>query len=114
MPLLLKNLPVPSNTSFGIICSSSTVSCKYTSVPERMGEEEEPSAAAPHNDPKEQARLDGKRRQRDAADQQHATRVLHNIESAAVQDSPEDAGHPEKHRALSTEDYPAPGESSKQ
>lgn len=80
-----------------------------------MGEQEDnPSAAVPHNDPQQQAKLDGQRRQRDAAEQQQATRRLHNIEAAALQANPEDAGHPQRHRALSTEDYPAPGESCKQ
>jgi hypothetical protein len=50
-----------------------------------MGEQEDnPSAAVPDADPQEQARSDGKRRQCDAADQQHATRMLQNIEAAAV------------------------------
>jgi hypothetical protein len=57
--------------------------------------------------------LDGKRRQRDAADQQQATRRLHNIEAAAMQENTEDAEHPEKHRALATDDYPALGKSCK-
>ncbi|WIA40125.1 hypothetical protein OEZ86_013527 [Tetradesmus obliquus] len=74
-----------------------------------MGEQEDnPSAAVPHNDLQQQAKLDGQRRQRDAAEQHQATRRLHSIEAAALQANPEDAGHPERHRALSTEDYPAP------
>jgi hypothetical protein len=32
------------------------------------------------------------------------------LQRFTLQDSPEDAGHPEKHRVLQTGDYPAPGE----
>jgi hypothetical protein len=113
MPLLPKNPLVPSSTTTFTVFHNNRISCKYTSLPERMGDQEDnPSAAVPDANPGQQARVDGKRRQRDAADQQHATRMLHNMEAAAVQANPEDAGHRERHRALGTEDYPAPGKSS--
>lgn len=86
------------------------LSCRYTSLPERMGEQaDNPSASTPQSSPNELHQSDEERRQHDAAAQQQAMRVLHDLEAAAVLNNPE-AGHPESRRALSTVDYPPPGE----
>jgi hypothetical protein len=83
----------------------SHIFCRYTSVPERMGEEVENTSAA--DTPDELHRRDEARRLREQAEQAKAMGVLHDLETAAVQANPE-AGHPEYRRALDATDYPSP------
>lgn len=90
--------------------SDALIACRYTSVPERMGEDSEnPSAAVPEgaDTPDELHKRDEARRMREAQEQAKAMNMLHDIEAAAVKANPE-AGHPEQRRALDTSDYPPP------